>query len=125
MSWINEIYRAFFVALGAMEVFTNLTYIVKNNGESLARKQHQELPRNVSDHQIRLKVSVMLGFGVLFLVLGIYAYAFRRLPEGFYNLCLGLFAGYAALEALYYRYWKTVGFALVAIAAFLLFFLAN
>lgn len=32
MEWKLELYRAFFVAFGAMEIFTNARYLIKKEG---------------------------------------------------------------------------------------------
>lgn len=55
-----EIYRAFFVAFGAMEVLTNFRYLIRKNGIELARKQHQELPKDISDRQMKA-VTIDIG----------------------------------------------------------------
>lgn len=125
MSWINEIYRAFFVAFGAMEVITNLTFLVKSNGAQMARKQHQEIPRDISDNQLKVKVLFMLSFGVLFLCIGSYSYFARMFSLQTYLVSLGLLSIYAILEAFYYKYWKTLGFALISISLFSLLFFLN
>lgn len=41
MSWGREILRAFLLAFGTMETFTNLTFLIRENGLVSARKQHK------------------------------------------------------------------------------------
>lgn len=125
MNWTKEIYRAFFVALGSMEVLTNLRFLLKNNGIQLARKQHQEIPAGVSTKQMRMKVLMMFSFGAAFLIIGLYSYFSRTFPLPMYLVSLGLFSMYAISEAIYYKYLKTMGFALISILIFLLLILLN
>lgn len=72
MEWKLEIYRAIFVAFGATEVLTNLRYLIRENGIELARKQHQELPKEITHRQMKAKVILMFVFGLLFMVLNSY-----------------------------------------------------
>lgn len=125
MNWINEIYRAFFVALGSMQILTNLSFLLKSNGIQLARKQHQEVPANISAKQMRIKILFMLSFGIVFITIGLYSYINRLFPLPMYLLSLGLFSLYAILEAFYYKYWKTVGFALISILLFSILIFSN
>lgn len=125
MNWANELYRAFFVAIGSMEILTNLSFLLKANGTKLAKKQHQEVPPDVSPKQIRLKILIMLSFGILFFSIGLYSYISRSFLFPIYSLSLGLFSLYAILEAFYYKYWKTTGFAVVSTLIFLLLILSN
>lgn len=125
MNWINEIYRAFFVALGSMQILTNLIFLLKSNGVQLARKQHQEVPANISAKQMRIKILFMLSFGIVFITIGLYSYINRQFPLPMYLLSLGLFSLYAILEAFYYKYWKTVGFALISILLFSILIFSN
>lgn len=66
MSWGQEIFRAFLLTFGVMEIITNTTYLISKNGLGLARKQHGEMPQDISDKKIVLKVLCMLIFGTAF-----------------------------------------------------------
>ncbi|MGM0168030.1 hypothetical protein IGI39_003042 [Enterococcus sp. AZ135] len=125
MSWVNEIYRGLFVAFGAMQLLTNLGFLLKSNGDQLARKQHQEVPPTISAKQMRVKIWLMLSFGILFISVGLYSYINRLFPLQLSLLLLGLFALYALSEALYYKYWKTIGFALISIILFSILIFSN
>ena len=122
MSWKLEIYRAFFVAFGMFEIISNLTFLSKKDGMNLARKQHQEIPKEVTKKQLKTKVMFMFIFGLLFFLIGMSSYILRNVNQTYYLLALILFATYAVGEALYYKYWKTFGFLTVSIL-FLLGFL--
>lgn len=121
MSWKSEIYRSLFVALGAMQCITNLIYLSNKNGLEFAKKQHQEIPPNVSSNQLKIKVIFMLLFGIIFLITGSYSFISRSI--NFYSILipLSLFAIYATCEALYYKYWKTIGFSILTILLLLIF----
>ncbi len=125
MKWTFELYRAFFVALGSMEVLSNLFFLLKDDGIRLARKQHQEVPPDISIKQMRLKVLMMFSFGIVFLVIGLYSYISRSFPLSVYLMSLGIFSIYAISEAFYYKYWKTIGFAIISIIFFLLLILLH
>lgn len=123
MEWKLEIYRAFFVAFGAFESFTNLSYLTKINGIQLARKQHKELPEIVSDRQMKAKVTAMFLFGLVFLINGLYSYYMHAVNLLSFTVNLSFFCIYAFLESLYYRYWKTFGFFLLSTVLLIVFLL--
>ena len=125
MKWTFELYRAFFVALGSIEVLSNLFFLLKDDGIRLARKQHQDVPPDISIKQMRLKVLMMFSFGIVFLVIGLYSYISRSFPLPVYLMSLGIFSIYAISEAFYYKYWKTIGFAIISIIFFLLLILLH
>ncbi len=115
MTWKQEIFRALFLAFGAGEIITNIQYLVKKNGISLARKQHQELPHNSTDKEMIIKVICMLLVGVMFFVVALISYVTHRYFDLIMLSSLIIFSMYGIGEAVYYRYWKTVGFALSTI----------
>ena len=115
MSWKLEIYRASFVAFGTLEIICNLHYLCSSNGMAAAAKQHKELPSGVSDEQLMVKVIFMLISGILFFLSGISSYLVHYVNTTLFLWVLILFSLYAAGEALYYRYWKTVGFFTVSL----------
>lgn len=121
MSWKYEIYRAIFVTLGTTEVITNLIYLMKKDGLKLAKKQHGELPPNITEKQLFIKVILMAMFGILFFISGIYFYIIKTFSHSIAFTILLLFSIYAILEAIYYRYWKTTGFCIVAVTLFLVY----
>lgn len=123
MEWKLEIYRAFFVAFGAFESFTNFSYFTKKNGIRLARKQHKELPENVSDRQIKAKVTAMFLFGLAFLFNGLCSYYVHAVNSLSFTVNLSLFCIYAFSESLYYKYWKTFGFFLLSTVLLIVFLL--
>lgn len=115
MSWKFEIYRSFFLAFGVFQVIANLNYLYLKNGIKLARKQHQEIPKAVTDKQMKTKVTLMFSFGIVFLFNGVFSFATHNLNQTYYEITLILFAVYALVEALYYKYWKTFGFSIISI----------
>lgn len=50
-------------ALGTMEILTDLTFLIRENGLVSARKQHRELPPQIPDHKIQVMAVLMLLFG--------------------------------------------------------------
>lgn len=121
MSWKFEIFRAFFTAFGAFETISNASYLLLNNGMKLAKKQHGELPLNVTKKQLKIKVICMLTFGILFLAAGLSSYITHSFKYLVSLLILILFAVYASIEACYYKYWHTIGFSCLAIFVLILF----
>ncbi len=119
MTWGQEILRALLLALGATEIITNLIYIIRENGIELARKQHGELPGNLSNKKIKIKVICMLLSGIALFSAALLSYILHSYLHDLIMIALMLFALYAIVEALYYRYWKTIGFALVTIVLLL------
>jgi hypothetical protein len=111
----QEILRAFLLTFGMTEIITNITYLTKENGLNLARKQHGELPQNISYKKIRLKVICMLSFGIVFFAVSLSTYILYKYFQNIILIISILFSIYGIIEALYYRYWKTFGFAFVTI----------
>jgi hypothetical protein len=122
MTLVEEILRAFLVTLGVSELLLNGSYLVKRNGLSLARKQHGELPPNLPDYKMRVKVIMMLFFGFLFTIASLSSYFLHAYVKTPIVISMFLFMIYGVIEAFYYRYWKTTGFALVTVIAFLIYF---
>ena len=115
MSWGREILRAFLLAFGIMEILANLTFLSRENGLVSARKQHSELPPQIPDHKIRVKAVLMLLFGCIFFAVSLFSYLVHKYIPVLFTIPSGLFCIYAILEAFFYRYWKTFGFAAVSI----------
>lgn len=115
MEWKLEVYRAFFVAFGFMELFCNLRYLIKENGLQDARKQHKELPANISDQKVKIKTYFMFMWGVLFFLVGLLSYIFHQPLQSIFTICIFFFSFYACIEAIYYKYRNTVGFAIISI----------
>jgi hypothetical protein len=118
MSWSHEIIRALLLVLGSFEISTNATYLIRRNGFILARKQHGELPKNTSDNQIKIKVVCMLFFGITFFIIALLSYILHTYLQPVIFVATALFAVYGIVEAIHYRYWKTVGFGMVTIILF-------
>lgn len=115
MSWKLEVYRSFFIAFGVFQVIANLNYLCLKNGIKLARKQHQEIPKTVTDKQMKIKVTLMFSFGIVFLSNGVFSFVTHNLNQTYYAITLISFAVYASVEALYYKYWRTFGFSIISI----------
>lgn len=109
MTWKIEIYRAFFVAFGAMQTISNLIYLFKKNGIILAKNQHKELPDTTTPRQLKVKIICMLLFGVLFLTTGLISNFTRSFYSLSFVIVLGMYTVYALVEAIYYRFWRTIG----------------
>lgn len=65
----------------------------------------------------------MLAFGVLFLLIGLSSYLLHSFQYWESLALLILFAAYATIEGLYYKYWKTIGFSCLSILFLILFLL--
>jgi hypothetical protein len=115
MSWGREILRAFLLAFGTMEILTNFNFLNREKGLVSARKQHRELPSQLPDHKIRMKAVLMLLFGFIFFIASLSSYILHKYIPELITIPAGLFCIYAIMEAFYYRYWKTFGFAAVSI----------
>ncbi len=115
MTWGQEILRALLLTLGATEIITNLCYLTRKNGLELARKQHGELPNNISNKQIKIKVICMLLSGIAFFGSSLLCYILHKYLHNIILMTTILFSLYGIIEALYYRYWKTICFAFVTI----------
>ena len=115
MTWGQEILRALLLTIGATEIITNSMYLTRKNGLELARKQHSELPDIVSDKKIKIKVICMLLSGIAFFGSSLLSYILRMHLHNIVIITSILFSLYGIIEALYYRYWKTTGFAFVTI----------
>ena len=115
MSWGQEILRAFLLALGSFEIIANLTHLFRKDGLKTARKQHGELPRNVSEDKLKLKVICMLTAGIAFFAVSLSSYILHRYTATTILMAAVLFCAYGITEALYYRHWKTSGFAIVTL----------
>lgn len=121
MGWKIEIYRAFFVAFGAMELLSNLSYLLSVNGIQKSRKQHKELPQTVNDKNLKIKIVFMLLFGVAFLSAGLSSYILHQPMNVLNTSVLIIFAIYACMEALFYKYIRTTGFAVISIIFLLIY----
>lgn len=124
MTWAQEILRAYLLAFGAFEIFTNLSYILKGQGMQLARKQHGELPSNTGDKNIKIKVICMLVFGTAFFIVALHSYILHGYMKVPIHITAILFSIYGLIEAAYYKYWKTFGFAFVTIVLAVCTFIA-
>lgn len=123
MTWKYEIYRGFFVAFGAMQIIANLNYIMKENGMESARKQHCELPVSVSNKQMRAKTMCMLVIGVIFFITGAFSFFTRSFNNIAFAVVLGIYIFYAFIEAIYYRFWRTIMACILAIILFIIYLL--
>lgn len=120
MSTLQEIIRALILTFGTTELITNGRYLVNDNGLYLARKQHGELPKDISDNKIRIKVICMLISGCAFFIVGLLCFLLHSYLGNAIRVVTTLFSLYAIVEASYYRYWKTAGFAAVTVVLLIL-----
>lgn len=123
MTWKQEIFRALLLAFGTMEIILNLKFLLKEKGIKLARKWHQEIPHNLPDKNMKIKVICMLSAGVMFCVVSLISFIMHTYFDWMILGSLIIFSVYAIVEALYYRYLNTFGFALVTIALIVIYVL--
>lgn len=116
MTWKQEIFRTLLLAFGTMEIILNLKFLLKENGISLARKWHQEIPHNLPDKNMRAKIICMLLVGIMFFFVSLISFIMHKYFNWMIFDSLIVFSVYAIVEALYYRYLNTFGFASVTIA---------
>lgn len=121
MTWKEEIFRAFLLAFGSLQIITNLRYLTKNDGVELARRQHQELPSDTSRTKMKIKVICMFLVGIMFFTVSLISYIFHSFYDTAIFISLVIFSIYALLEALYYKYWKTTGFAIVTLVLLIIY----
>lgn len=124
MSMMQEILRAFLLSLGVFEIITNAVFLLKTDGISFARRQHQELPKDLPDKRIMIKVVLMLLFGIAFSAVSIVSYILHGYLNYTILIILFLFSAYGITEAICYKHWKTWGFACVTLVM-LLFSIIN
>ena len=67
-----------------------------------------------------VKVVLMLLFGIAFSAVSIVSYILRGYLNDTILIILFLFSAYGVTEAIYYKYWKTWGFACVTLVMLLL-----
>ena len=115
MTWGQEIFRALLLTFGMTEIISNISYLAKKNGLELARKQHGELPPNLPSGKIKSKVIFMLLIGIIFFVAALSSFILHKYIAAVILIPSILFCLYAIIEAFYYKYWKTFGFAFVTI----------
>ena len=123
MTWKQEIFRAFLLAFGAMEIILNLKFLLKENGIKFARKWHQEIPHNLPDKNMKIKVICMFSAGIMFFSVSLISYVTHKYFELMILGSLIIFSVYAIVETLYYRYLNTFGFASVTIAFIIIYIL--
>jgi hypothetical protein len=115
MTWGQEIFRSFLLVLGSLQIITNLINLTKKNGINLARKQHQEIPKNLSDKKMRIKLVCMLLTVIAFFVVSLSTYLSHNYFKKGIIITTIIFSIYGISEALYYRYRNTFGFAALTI----------
>lgn len=110
-----------FLLFGLIETVANLYYLIGKRGVELARRQHRELPADVSDRRMKIKIWTMLALGLLFLGGGIYACAAVYMVPAIMMGILMLFTVYMLAEALYYR--QMIGLVFAALGAVMMLYL--
>jgi hypothetical protein len=115
------IFTIFFIVFGLLEIITNGIYLFKKDGLKYAVKQHQELPKGVSERKLKIKVVLVFIFGVLFFVTGILTLFNLSFIKNVYFIVLILFSIYALCEAIYYKYWRIFGFFAITVILILLY----
>lgn len=123
MTWKQEIFRTFLLAFGTMEIILNLKFLLNESGIKLARKWHQEIPHDLPDKNMRVKVICMLLSGAMFFIVSLISFIMHKYFDWMILGSLIIFSVYAIVEALYYRYLNTFGFASVTIAFIIIYVL--
>lgn len=101
----------FLTILGSFEIISNLFHLAKGSKEKIAqsaKRQHGEIPKNLTDKHYITKAWIMLIFGILFVLLVLINQYYLT-----YTI-LGLFGFYGIIQIIIYKgYWKTIPSAIV------------
>lgn len=92
------------LVLGLFEIVSNLFHLLKGSKEKIglsAKRQHQELPLDLSYEHFYIKAWIMFVFGLALTASGVLAYA--TTDHEFLFPVLVLFAIYGLAQAFYYR----------------------
>lgn len=92
------------IFLGLFEIVSNLIHLQKGTRELIglsAKKQHQELPNDLSYHHFFWKALIMFFFGLLLTASGFVAYTTEN--YWFLFVTTAMFAKYGLAQAFYYR----------------------
>ncbi len=110
---MNSVERGFvyyFLIFGIIEFVSNLFHLSKKTNSKRSessRKQHQEIPPDLSSTHYIVKAMIMFLFGALFLLSGILMQLNGKFIPGLFYGSLLLFALYSLIQAVIYRkYWK-------------------
>jgi hypothetical protein len=113
--------------LGVFEVGSNGYHLSRSSVQAVgrsAKRPHQELPLDLGERHFFVKALVMLGFGLLFCLVGV-LFALGGDPQGRVALpVIALFAGYGVVQAVVYRravnVWPAAVVYAIPLVAFLL-----
>lgn len=96
----------FILAYGIFEIISNIFHLLKGSVEKIgqsAKKQHQELPLNISDKHFFVKAIIMFIFGLLFLIAGLF-FLLNIDPHFFFGIAIFVLHGvYGLVQAIIYR----------------------
>jgi hypothetical protein len=111
------IYLVYFMLLyGVFEIISNSIHLSRGSvvkiGQS-AKRQHQELPLNLSDKHFFIKAIIMFIFGVIFIFAGILFLCGLDSSYTLIFICVLVHGIYGLLQAVIYRYYFNVWGALV------------
>ncbi|MBG9979443.1 hypothetical protein [Facklamia lactis] len=120
---ISTILTLFFLGIGLFSIITNGFYSISSEGIRYARIQHKELPQDVTDLNIKIKVICMFISGLFLTLCGVSRMIGYSSHASISLITMSLFSVYSVFEALYYMYWRTFGFMSISIVLFLFIFL--
>jgi hypothetical protein len=96
----------FLIILGAFEVISNTYHLTRGSQERIgnsAKKQHGELPKNLSAEHYVAKAIIMLIFGVVFLAVGGLMLLKRKFLYGPAMATMIALILYSLIQAVMYR----------------------
>ncbi len=114
---------AFFIFLfifGSFEIISNLFHLTRGSKAKIAqsaKRQHGEIPKELSDGHFVVKAYAMLGIGIIFIMAAL-------IPQSYIITlaALGLLGFYGIIQALVYRkHWAVIPSAIVYNTPLLLF----
>src|SRR6266542_852764 len=94
-----------FLLLGSLELISNAYHLTRGSTAEIsksAKKQHQELPMDLSDRHYLLKVIAMLFFGITFLTVGLSMLLTGRFQPGPALLSMAGLSIYSIVQAIFY-----------------------
>ena len=94
------------IALGVFEIVSNLFHISRKTPEAIgksARKQHQELPKDIPDRHYFYKAVIMLVFGFIFTAAGTLSVLHASISPPVLRAATIGFGLYGLIQAVLYR----------------------
>jgi hypothetical protein len=106
MTTIEYVFVFYFILFGAAELITNLFHLSKKTNKERsesAKKQHQEIPSDLSEKHYLIKAVIMFAFGIVFFAAGIYMIFYNEFVSILFYGTMIPFSLYSLIQAFIYR----------------------